>query len=92
MTHATNNPPSADQSPARVVSGGGFGKRRTKQAERMKNLRGLVRFWKTEAKQWRKLFEDQRGGDAFSAMQRELCEAREKLRTLQPNPTLGSGQ
>lgn len=53
--------------------------------EKLKQVRGLVRFWKTEAREWRRLYEKQRGGVAFDKIQRELAEARMRLRELSPN-------
>lgn len=35
-------------------------------------------FWKIEAKAWRKLYEEQRGGEAFNKLQQELITERRK--------------
>lgn len=39
-------------------------------------------FWKVEARAWRKLFEEQRGGQAFTDIQQNLVDARVKIDAL----------
>lgn len=41
----------------------------------IESLHSQVSFHKSEAEAWRKLWEDQRGGEAFNTMQRELAAA-----------------
>jgi hypothetical protein len=48
----------------------------------VQNLQGLVAFWETEAKQWRELFEQQRGGKTFVQLQFELIALRYENRQL----------
>lgn len=47
-----------------------------------------VTFWKIEAREWRKLYEEQRGGEAFNSIQKQLAEARaeiSRLKSSSPN-------
>ncbi len=39
-------------------------------------------FWKIEAREWRKLYQEQRGGEAFKDIQRQLLEARAEVLRL----------
>jgi hypothetical protein len=48
----------------------------------IQNLKGLVHFMGHEAKQWRELFERQRGGKAFMALQLEVIALRFENRKL----------
>jgi hypothetical protein len=41
----------------------------------IESLHSQVSFYKGEAEAWRKLWEDQRGGEAFLSIQRELAAA-----------------
>ena len=41
-----------------------------------------TRFWQLEAEQWRKLFEEQRGGTTFNNLQAELVKARAEIDRL----------
>lgn len=50
-----------------------------------------VTFWKIEARKWRKLYQEQRGGKAFDDIQRQLADARaeiQRLKSLIPNSVL----
>jgi hypothetical protein len=39
----------------------------------------VAQFYKLEAKMWRELYQQQRGGKAFDDLQKELAETRRKL-------------
>ena len=46
------------------------------------NMRGEITFHKGEQERWRALWESQRGGEVFNAVQRELAETRCELIAL----------
>lgn len=52
------------------------------QEKEICRLQGVLTFWKIEAEQWRKLFEEQRGGEAFNSIQKALADARAEIDTL----------
>lgn len=51
----------------------------------LQDLKGLVHFYQGEAKQWRELFEQQRGAKAFMDIQMELIAMRYENRQLKKN-------
>ena len=49
---------------------------------RFLDLWGVSLFYRLEATMWRKLFEEQRGGDAYESLQVELCKVRSENERL----------
>jgi hypothetical protein len=45
-----------------------------------------VTFWKIEAREWRKLYQEQRGGEAFNSIQLQLADARAEIQRLSNLP------
>jgi hypothetical protein len=43
---------------------------------------GMLNFWQIEARCWKALYMQQRGGEAYNEMQRELADCRSELRRL----------
>jgi len=39
-----------------------------------------ITFWRIEAREWERLYKEQRGGEAFDSIQRQLAETRAELR------------
>ena len=56
-----------------------------KRDKEIARLRGEITFHKQEQESWRKLYEEQRGGEVFNAMQRELSDVRCELISLKQN-------